>query len=165
MKLQSIIEALEKLEKKETLYINRPLINYEEFVDWAKSQGFNTTLDPNELHVTLIFSKTPVDWSKLTPQDDELVSTNEEGRAVEKLGDKGAIVLRFEDDRLIDRNQEILDAGAKSDFPSYLSHITITYDPGNVDIEKVEPYSGELVFGPEEFLPVDEDWKDKLKEK
>ena len=164
-KLQLIIEALEKLEKKETIYICRPLVNHEEFTDWAKSQGFKTTLAPDELHATLAFSKKPVDWSLLTPEKHKLVSDDIASRQVEQLGDKGAIVLRFEDQNLTNRWQEILDIGAHWQHDGYRPHVTITYDPGTVDLESVEPYDGELVFGPEKFAEVDENWADKIKEK
>lgn len=43
--------------------------------------------------------------------------------------------------------------------------MTITYDGGDVDREGVTPYDGALVFGPEKFAEVDENWTDKVVEK
>ncbi len=48
-----------------TLYISRPLKNAEAFIEWAKAQGFAKTLAADDLHVTIAFSKAPVDWAKI----------------------------------------------------------------------------------------------------
>jgi len=42
---------------KKTLYVDRKLINGDEFIEWANSQGFTKTLEPNDLHATIAFSK------------------------------------------------------------------------------------------------------------
>ena len=164
-KLQMIIEELEKIEKKQTIYICRPLVNHEEFKEWATSQGFKTTLPPDQLHATLAFSKKPIDWSLITPETNQLVSSNNQDRHVEVLGDKGAIVLRFEDAALTKRWEEICAVGAEWKHDGYRPHVTITYDASGVDLDAVKPYDGDLVFGPEKFAEVDEDWADKIKEK
>jgi hypothetical protein len=41
--------------------------------------------------------------------------------------------------------------GASHDFDEYQPHVTITYEGSDLDLSKVEPYRGELVFGPEIF--------------
>jgi hypothetical protein len=79
-------------------------------------------------------------------------------RIVEALGDKGAVVLLFGSSPLSWRHEAMKREGASHDFPEYQPHVTITYDPGNVDLSKVEPYRGKLVFGPEIFEELDTDY-------
>jgi hypothetical protein len=57
------------------------------------------------------------------------------------------------------------DKGASWDWPSYQPHITITYNPGEVALDKVEPYQGRIELGPEIFEEITPDWKDNVLEK
>lgn len=150
-----------------SLYVSRKLLNADEFIAWAKAQGFETTTPADDLHVTVVFSRTPLDWMRVgesydwnEPKDGQLVVAPGGARIVEPLGDKGAVVLLFNSSNLAWRNREILDAGARSDFPEYQPHVTITYKaPPGLDLAKVEPYRGRLVFGPEVFAEVVDDWE------
>src|SRR5690606_23905063 len=45
-----------------TLYVSRKVTNAAAIIRWAKSQGFETTLPASDLHCTIAFSRTPVDW-------------------------------------------------------------------------------------------------------
>lgn len=153
-----------------TLYVQRKLLNAAEFIAWAKSQGFETTTPADDLHVTIAFSRNPVDWMKAgEPWNNEkngnLTVQPGGARIVEPLGDKGAVVLLFNSSELSWRHEAIRrDAEASWDFPSYQPHVTITYMGGDLDLAKVEPYRGKLVFGPELFSEVDEDWSKNLTE-
>jgi len=148
-------------ESLKTLYVNRPLLNPDEFIAWAKSQGFKEPLKAHDLHVTIAFSKKPLDWSEFEPEGD--IISGGGNRAIEKLGDKGAVCLKFKSDELQKRWKQFKDAGASWDWPSYNPHITITYFGDDVDLNKVEPYDGPLEFGLEKFAEVDENWADKVK--
>lgn len=153
-----------------TLYVQRKLLNAAEFIAWAKSQGFETTTPADDLHVTIAFSRRPVDWMKVgetwsSDKDGKLTIAPGGARLVEPLGDKGAVVLLFNSSELSWRHEAIKrEADASWDFPSYQPHVTITYSGGDLDLSKVEPYRGKLVFGPELFSEVDEDWSKKLAE-
>ncbi|CAN7169879.1 DUF1073 domain-containing protein [Brevundimonas sp. LjRoot202] len=153
-----------------TLYVQRKLLNAAEFIAWAKDQGFETTTPADDLHVTIAFSRAPVDWMKAgqtwgNEKDGKLTVEPGGPRLVEKLGDKGAVVLLFGSSELSWRHETIRrEAGASWDFPEYQPHVTITYAGADVDLSKVEPYRGKLVFGPEIFQEVDEDWSSRLKE-
>lgn len=145
----------------ETLYVRRPLLNGGAIRDWAKAQGFKTILEPDDMHVTIAYSKAPVDWDLVEPQGGKLRVAGGR-RTVETLGDKGAIVLRFESDTLKDRWGVFCSNGATWGFPGYLPHVTISYDPGEVELPSVEPFMGRLDFGPEIFEPLDEDWTPRV---
>lgn len=145
-----------------SLYVSRPLVNGDAIRSWAATQGFASTVD--DMHVTIAFSKQPVEWDKFSPQRNKLTIHGGE-RRIEALGDKGAVVLRFAARRLQQRWQEFCDGGASWDFPRYQAHVTVTYQGTNLDLANIEPYTGDLMFGPEKFAVVDEDWNDKLIER
>jgi hypothetical protein len=147
-----------------TLYVSRPLLNADDLVKWAKEQGFGKTLTADDMHVTVAFSRATVDWEELAA-DPAPITVNGGDRAVKWLGNKGAAVLRFDSQVLADRWQEFRDAGASWDWPGYQPHVTISYDGADVALEDVEPYDGCLVFGPERFAEIDENWTDKVTEK
>lgn len=155
-----------------TLYVSRKLLNADELIRWAKAQGFETTTPADEMHVTITFSRRAVDWLKVAPydnwdQDKDGKMTVPPGgaRLVELLGDKGAVVLLFNSARLAWRHQEMVENGASWDFPDFQPHVTITYAaPDDFDLSKVEPYRGKLVFGPEIFAEVVEDWEQTVTE-
>jgi phage-related protein (TIGR01555 family) len=152
-----------------SLYVSRKLLNGAEFIKWAKGQGFETTVPADELHVTVLFSRTPVDWMTMgSPwsEDDkgQLKVPPGGARLVEPLGDKGAVVLLFNSSALSWRHEEMVRNGASHDFDSYQPHVTISYAGSDIDLSKVEPFRGELVFGPEIFTEVVEDWEQGLTE-
>lgn len=147
----------------DSLYICRRLENAQDFVAWAKGQGFPTTVPAEDMHVTVLYSKTPTEWPE--GRDDQLLVKSSEGRSVVPLGDGGAVVLTFISSVLQARHDQLIAAGATSDFPDYTPHVTISWEAEGVDLNSVEPYMGPLVFGPEELKPIVEDWKDNMTEK
>lgn len=153
-----------------TLYVQRKLLNAAQFIAWAKAQGFETTTPADDLHVTIAFSRVAVDWMKAgqawnNEKNGYLLVEPGGARLVEKLGDKGAVVLLFNSSELAWRHEAIRrDAGASWDYPEYQPHVTITYAGGDIDLSKVEPYRGKLLFGPEIFQELDEDWSSRLTE-
>lgn len=149
-----------KKAEEQTLYVSRPLENADEFIAWAKSQGFKTTLTPDDLHVTVAYSKEAVAWPIA---DDTLVKVENQKRTVQKLGD--ATVLTFESDVLKERWSELVDNGASWDWDDYIPHVTISWDADGVDLSKVEPYEGPLVFGPEILDEIDESFRGNITEK
>lgn len=153
-----------------TLYVSRKLINAPEFIRWARAQGFTSTLPAEDLHVTVLFSRQQVDWMRMGAtwsenEKGELTVAPGGARLVEPLGDKGAVVLLFNSSSLSWRHEEMVRNGASHDFDEYQPHVTISYAGGDMDLSKVEPYRGELRFGPEIFAELDEDWADKIEEK
>ena len=151
-----------------TLYVQRKVLNADDIAAWARSQGFATTLAPQDMHVTLAYSRKEVDWLAVgnawnTEEDGTTIVRAGGPRIVQKLGAE-AVVLIFGSAELSYRHEEIKRAGASWDFPDYNPHITLTYKPGDVDLESVEPYRGAIVLGPEIFEELDEEWKEGVVE-
>ncbi len=153
-----------------TLYVSRKLLNADEFIRWAKGQGFTTTQKAEDMHVTVCFSRQAVDWMEMGTD----WSGDNEGnlrvpaggpRVIERLGEGGkAVTLAFVNESLTWRHERFVKAGASWDWPAYQPHVTITWDAGDLDLSKVEPYTGPLVFGPEIFAEVKEDWAKSISE-
>jgi len=162
--MRAINRDLKALGKdRETLYINRPLLNGDEIIAWASREGFTKLIPPADLHVTIAFSKKPVSWADV-PSDRQQVIVLGGYREVEKF-EKGAVVLRFKSKALHDRWKEVQSHGASWDWPGFKPHITLTYEPPDgLDIDTIRPYTGTLAFGPERWAKVKEDWHDDIKE-
>lgn len=150
------------------LYVYRQLLNASDLIDWARSQGFATTMPADQLHVTVAYSKRPVNWfgmGQFGSSTGELIVAPGGPRMVERLGDEGAVALLFQSPDLQWRHREMRDAGASWDHPSYLPHVTLTYEAGDADLSKVKPYQGRLVFGPEQFEAIQDNWHELVDEK
>lgn len=150
-----------------TLYIRRDVVNADDIKKWAKSQGFDTVQDG--LHVTIMHTRTPIDWIKVGNDIEWADSGNTVKvlaggpRLMEQFGD--AVVFQFASSRLTWRHEDIKRLGADTDYPDYQPHVTITWQkPEGMDLSKVEPYRGEIILGPEIFEEVNDDWKSKIVE-
>jgi tetratricopeptide (TPR) repeat protein len=143
-----------------TLYVNRALLNADEVIAWAHTQGFKNVQQASDMHVTICYSKEPFDWDNIEPDEDtvKIVAGTRELHAFGKAGD--AIVLTFESPELIQEHQAFASAGASYDFPTYKSHITVTWLGAPRPLAELEPYRGPLIFGPQEFAPINDDWKE-----
>lgn len=151
------------------LYVSRKLLNGADLIAWAKDNGIATTLPAEDMHVTVLYSRTAVDpmamgetWG--SEPDGGLIVKAGGPRAIERFGE-GALVLQFASWSLVSRHNDMVRAGASHDWPEYLPHVTITHTaPDSIDLETIKPFTGELRFGPEIFAPLDPDWKAKIAE-
>lgn len=151
------------------LYVQRKLLNASDLIAWAKDNGFASTLAASDMHVTVLYSRNPVDMMQAGRdwREDQRgeVSVRPGGpRLIEKLGEN-AVVLSFASPDLQYRHSDLIEAGGSHDYDHYQPHVTISYDvPDRIDFANLTPFSGELRFGPEIFQPLDLDWKSKIKE-
>jgi phage gp29-like protein len=149
------------------LYVYRQLLNASELLDWARSQGFTSTMPAEQLHVTVTYSKRPVNWfamGQFGSNSGEVIVGPGGPRLIERMGDGSAVALLFQSTDLQWRHREMRDAGASWDHPSYLPHVTLTYEASDRDLAEIEPYQGRLVFGPERFEAIQEGWKELVAE-
>jgi hypothetical protein len=162
-----IIDAKIEDARPRTLYVSRKLVNADDLIRWAKAQGFTTTQPASEMHVTLAFSRKPVDWMAVgddwSSDEDGKIRVKPGGpRMIERMGDGNAVALLFRNDALEWRHRRIHEesTGAEWKWPEYQPHVTITWEaPADLDLDKIEPFTGPLVFGPEIFAEVVEDWE------
>ncbi len=145
-----------------TLYVRRDVLNWRDIEKWAKSSGVETTLG-SKMHVTVVYSRQPVDWMSIEEAWQEKIELPPGGpRLLDRFGPDGrAKVILFRSSAVEWRHRQILEAGASSDHEGFQPHITYTY--GDVP-DDIEPYTGVIVLGPEIFEEIDDNWSEKLTE-
>jgi phage-related protein (TIGR01555 family) len=148
-----------------TLYVRRDVKNAAQIVRWAKEQGISNGYPASELHVTIMYSKEPVDWFDVGTSWSEEIKIVGGPRQLERLGvmqDAVVLLIPLVSD-LKWRHEEIKEKGAVWDWPKYEPHITIAQDSENkIDLDTIEPYQGEIILGPEIFEEIDEDWEARV---
>lgn len=152
-----------------SLYVYRKVLNAQAIIDWAKAQGFKSTLLPDDLHVTVTYSKTPVDWIKMGSDDwgqqdgDGTLRIPPGGpRVMEQFGE--VQVLVFGSSHLSYRHESMIYNGASCDYEDYNPHISITYRGDVVHLQSVEPYQGEIILGPEVFKEIKGSFADPVEQ-
>lgn len=151
--------------KPRPLYVKRDVINTADLMAWAKTLVEAGVIDeselvaPEDLHVTIAYSRKPVDWMKMGDawgeNTDGTLTIGKGGpRIVEPLGGEGAVVLMFSSNNLVWRNMSMRENGASWDYDEYQPHITIAYRKSSlspIDLDSVSPYTGEIKLGAEVF--------------
>lgn len=168
VKLAARADKLAAIGKKamgmDTLYICRPLVNASDLRRWALDQGFTSTLPLDEMHATIAYSHAYVQHSLIPPAPERLVIEGGR-RAVFPLGEDGAVVLGFEGKPLHSRWSDLRELGASWDYDGYRPHVTITYSPPHTfDARSIVPYTGPLIFGPEQIKPINYHWDGEVAE-
>lgn len=135
-----------------TLYVMRPVINSADIGNHFKSQG-SPLIKPDDMHVTIMYSKTPVDWNQFRAQKDNVEILHKLGRKVTDLGDY--IVQLFKSGKLQKHHDRFLRGGCSWDYPSYRSHVSLFQTP-NPTLYSFRPYMGPIILGPEQFDEVKE---------
>jgi len=139
-----------------TLYVSRPVENASDIREHFEAQGVAVTVLDDKMHVTIAYSRTPVDWFAVSPDDwREPVLKLPEGdaRMMEVFGT--TLVQLFASSQLSWRHEEILRAGATWDHPSYQPHYSLDYSYDGVSVEGIKPWLGPIVLGAERFEEID----------
>lgn len=126
------------------LWLYRPLLNWQDVFDWAHAAKVKKMMPPEQLHMTLATVRTPVDWSLVTPQEDELVIPA--GHKVMQIFGFTVKALAFGHEGVKARHEEIAALYPEMDHAAMLRpHVSLFRGGKFVH----DPYEGELVFGPE----------------
>lgn len=146
-------ESADRLPRFAPIQIGRPLTSRAPLDILAARLGLPTPPDP---HVTLAYSRTPVDWARdaFTPCPTPISIVPHAPRiAVFGTPDTPLLVLAFDSDAFVQRHAALWDAGASWDFRTYQPHITLgrapslPVEPGPVELD------APLTFGPEYRRP------------
>jgi phage-related protein (TIGR01555 family) len=144
-----------------SLYVRRDVLNWQEIAEHYRRQGLEVT-KPEKWHITIIYSKQPVDWFKVSPTWESKLTLPEGGaRDHEFFGPPGledSLVLMVKSSELDWRNAAFIAAGAEMTYDEYQSHITLKYAkepfPNRDELKGLEPWVGEIKLGPEIFEEV-----------
>lgn len=132
-----------------SLYVSRAVLNRDDIVAWAVSQGFAAADIIPDLHVTIMYSRDAVDWMKIGNAWEETLDVSAGGpRVVSRFNEYA--VLEFNCSTLAWRHEEMKRAGAVPSYPNYSPHVSIVKS-GGPDVDTIKPYTGKIMFGPEIF--------------
>lgn len=138
-----------------TLYVSRPVINANDIIDWANKNEV-TTVPAKDMHITIVYSKSPVNTSKIKQSEPKLTIIGG-NRELDKFGDN--IVLKISSDSLQSRWKEYINAGATWDYANYIPHITLTTDASGINYKKIKPYNGPIYLGDEISEPLNMEYE------
>lgn len=148
------------------LYLRRDVKNAADIINWYKDQGVPEVYAPESMHVTIVYSKKPMDWMAMGQPWDATLEIPEGGpRISERFGDMGdVLVLLFASNELQWRHGLAKELGASSDFPEYQPHISISLRASEIDLVNVKPWTGPIILGPEVYEEIDDagDWREKV---
>lgn len=138
------------------LYVYRPLLNGSALAQYATVLGLQNVVKPIDMHVTLAYSKEPVNWNLPDfRRNSETVIVEDNGdRRFDIFGDD-ALVLRFNYQPFNLRWAEFVMAGASWDYPTYEAHVTVAY--GKQEVKSLPPPKVPLLFGGEMKEPLNEE--------
>jgi hypothetical protein len=144
------------------LYVSRKVLNAAEILAHFREQGVGDLVAATDMHVTITYSRQPVNWMAMGEAwGSELVVNAGGARLMEAFGEsKDTAVLAFVSSSLSWRHEEMVRAGATWDWPEYQPHVSISY-AFTGDIDAIEPWRGEIKLGPEIFEALDENWSSK----
>lgn len=137
------------------LYVKRPLKeeSAKRLVEWCAAQGIKNIVPAELMHVTQAHSTAEVDTTKVTPLS-TLLDMDVDSRWLSGLGKGNGLVMFFRSPEMSARFKEFAAAGASWDFPSYIPHVTLSYDTGEMQPQEYgfnPPPDMPLLLGPEEF--------------
>ena len=123
---------------------------------WATAQGVLNIVQPAEMHVTTVYSRTPVPLYESDDLSTEVVPPARMGLRLLGPEDKPSLVLTLESSLAQHRHAVARELGASWDYPEYIPHLTLSYDPQGVMPEALPTFA--IRIGPEyvEVLDLDE---------
>ncbi len=132
------------------IQIGRPLGTVQPVLSIARHLDIEVE-DSSDLHVTLIWSRRPVNWALdiFQPRAYPLIIDPQPFEII-RFDDKA--VLKFKSKALDARNASLTAAGARSDSEAYVPHITLGRWPGSVS-RTIFPLDAALVLAPEYRKP------------
>jgi phage-related protein (TIGR01555 family) len=154
-----------------TLFMYRKVENADEILKHFEKQGIKNLYPADELHVTIAYSREPVDWLQVGSDEwggdaNGKLNIKPGGpRVIEQMGGAKVVALQFANSDLSYRHRRACDAGCGWDYEEFLPHITVAEAPANPsDLNGMEPWRGVIELGPEVFEEVNPDWQAALQE-
>jgi len=131
---------------RETLYIVRNLTSDSalKVYKWARDQKIPNLIAPEHLHVSLIMSKK---WVNVNLESNFMLVPMLNSR-MNKIGNKGAYAIEFDNAQLSNRWQTLKNAGLLG-YDTYTPHISVSYDIETFDCKKVRTFKENITLLPE----------------
>ena len=106
-------------------------------VEHLKSIGINDSINPEELHVTLMYSKNKN--INIESDSTKIYSAMQTGKP-EIMGNDPyrALVIKLDSDELHGRFVELLLSGAEHSYPDFTPHLSLKYSPTEQDLKLLQ---------------------------
>jgi hypothetical protein len=130
---------------------------------YISDNGIPNPIPTEEIHTTILYSRQPTDDPVLKskchyigrPAGFEVWDTKTEDSKSGK-----ALVMRVKCSDLEGRHKKLMkDLGASYDFPEYKTHVTLSYDCGDVDPNKLPLPTFDIIYNEEYGKVLNLDWK------
>lgn len=124
------------VQRRDGVYVSRPVTNGQEWYDWAVKWGVPEPLAADDLHVTIVHSAVDVKMSPdKTVKSIYLGPGYGDAASFALLGPKGeSLCVCFSDWDLYNRHWNWVDNGAVVTWPTYRPHMTITNAVGDYEL-------------------------------
>lgn len=140
---------------KKPLYVHRPVIDGDGLLDWARAAGIETPLDRTELHVTIIYSKAPVEFELVDPDPGEVIVELHDARAFRI---RSSLALPLDHSAIRESHARLLALGATHDYSdAFHPHVSLAYHPTDEEVRRAEGahgFTGRVMLGPERLEPL-----------
>lgn len=118
--------------------------------EWMKEHKIPNPLSMDKLHVTVVYSENVVPG--YTP-DPTLLQISPASYKIDMMEE--ALVIKFRSDSLEEQWQRAMNMGAKSRYPTFIPHISLSYNvPLDYDPTVLKPPPTYLVFNEEKMQPL-----------
>lgn len=114
---------------------------------YMKAQNIPNPVAPEDMHVTLLYSRKNLPNFEPTEQYEKPCVANPSGLDVFENRGKGknCLVMKLDSEELQQRHADLMiDHAADYDFDEYVPHVTLSYDAGDVDPEDFEAFDRPL---------------------
>jgi len=112
---------------------------------WMADQGVQNPVPPDELHITTVYSRTPVPLYQLADRPEEMAEQlRPDSYELGILGEEGALVMFVESRSAMASHEYAASLGASWDYPSYRPHVTLSYAPGTSIPAEPPPFAIEV---------------------
>ena len=165
MKIKEILEA----EKKKGTYAGAHFseATKKALGQYCKDNNIPNAINPDKFHTTILYSRKYLPEYKAAGVYDPMMvgkpkdtfhawKTSPSDPNAEKTN---CLVLPFDCEALNARHKELMDThGGTYDYDEYKTHVTLSYNVGDLDVEKLPPFGGDIEIVDEYQEDLNLDW-------
>lgn len=128
--------------------------------DWAVTNKIPNPLDVKDMHCTVIYSRKGIPEAKHYDMELPINAKTSGLKIFKQQNGKNCLVTVVKSKDLSAHHETIMDKyGATYDFDTYIPHITLSYDIGDLDLKNYKLPVMDIIFDDYEFTKLDEPGK------
>lgn len=136
-----------------------------DLIDYGKENNINNVTPKNKLHTTLLYSRKHLQNYKAAGKLDEpLIGEFDsfdiwQSQPDEDGNKSNCLILKYKCPELVQRHKDLMNEHkATFDYPKYTCHITLSYDCGDLDVDKLPDFEHDIEIDKEYRNDLDLDW-------